>query len=69
MNKNNSKISQIAKKVLGVILIVLGIIGLFLPFLQGWLMIIVGSSLLGSRYIFKLLVKTKKFLRDFFSLK
>lgn len=37
---------RFAKKVLGVILIIIGIIGLFLPFLQGIAMILLGLMLL-----------------------
>lgn len=37
------------KKVVGVILIIFGIIGLFLPILQGILMIIAGLSLIGVK--------------------
>lgn len=36
----------ILRNTLGSILIILGILGLFLPVLQGWLMIFVGVSLL-----------------------
>jgi len=37
-------------KVLGVILVLLGIAGLFLPFLQGVLLILLGLALLGNQY-------------------
>ena len=37
------------KKILGVCLIILGIIGLFLPFLQGILLIIAGLLLIGVK--------------------
>ena len=40
---------KILKKILGVILIIIGIIGIFLPILQGVLMIIAGLFLLGVK--------------------
>ncbi|MFH1831902.1 MAG: PGPGW domain-containing protein [bacterium] len=46
------------KKILGILLILVGIIGLFLPFLQGVLMISAGIILLGNK---KLLTKMHKF--------
>lgn len=65
MNKNN--LIQMIKKdgieliyfVLGVLLIIGGIIGLFLPFLQGILMILAGLYLIGGR---KLVRKIRIFL-------
>ena len=36
-------------KILGILLIVLGIVGLFLPFLQGIAMILLGLALLGNK--------------------
>ena len=38
-----------AKKILGILLIIIGIIGLFLPFLQGIVMILLGVFLLGGK--------------------
>ena len=40
---------KILKKILGVILIIIGIIGLFLPILPGVLVIIAGLFLLGIK--------------------
>ncbi len=37
------------KKIAGIILILVGILGLFLPFLQGVVMIVAGVILLGDR--------------------
>ncbi len=37
------------KMVLGIILIVIGVIGLFLPFLQGIVMILAGTALVGGK--------------------
>lgn len=39
----------ILQKIIGIILIMLGIIGLFLPFLQGILFVIVGLTLLNGK--------------------
>jgi hypothetical protein len=41
----------IGKKIIGGILIVGGVLGLFLPFLQGVAMIIAGAVLLGNKHI------------------
>ncbi|MFH1461532.1 MAG: hypothetical protein ABIF12_01105 [bacterium] len=46
MENNNY---SILKKILGVILIILGILGLFLPFLQGFVFIATGLVLLGNK--------------------
>lgn len=48
-NATKKGVIYYGKKVLGIILIVLGIIGLFLPFLQGIAMILVGIALLGGK--------------------
>ena len=40
---------KIFKKIAGIILIIIGIIGLFLPILQGVLLIIAGMLLLGVK--------------------
>jgi hypothetical protein len=42
------KIFSIGKLILGSLLVVLGVVGLFLPFLQGFLLLFVGGSLLSS---------------------
>lgn len=42
------KIFSIGKLILGSFLVVLGVVGLFLPFLQGFLFLFVGGSLLSS---------------------
>jgi uncharacterized membrane protein YbaN (DUF454 family) len=43
------KVKEIAIWVLGWFFVVLGIIGLFLPFLQGILFIVIGLAILSSR--------------------
>ena len=48
---------EIAKKIIGIIFIVAGIAGLFLPFLQGILMIIIGLLLTGNHKILDWLKK------------
>lgn len=48
-------------KILGLTLVFVGIIGLFLPFLQGVLMILLGGTLLiGKRKTYKILAHFKK---------
>ena len=49
----------IGRKVLGVILIIGGFIGLFLPFFQGIAMIIAGAILLENEFVMK---QAKKFI-------
>jgi uncharacterized membrane protein YbaN (DUF454 family) len=51
-------------KILGVLLIIGGIIGLFLPFLQGVLMITVGFALMGNKTAVKKLAQFKKWLKS-----
>ena len=48
------------KKILGWTLIIIGIIGLFLPILQGILFIIAGSALLGNTRIKDWFVKQQE---------
>ncbi|MBY0353574.1 hypothetical protein K2W90_04390 [Candidatus Babeliales bacterium] len=50
MKKNEiiSFFKRYGKKVAGVVLIVMGVVGIFLPFLQGILMILAGLVLLGN---------------------
>jgi hypothetical protein len=48
MNFNFKHIFECStRKVLGVLIIILGIIGLFVPFIQGILLILLGLGLLG----------------------
>jgi uncharacterized protein YqgC (DUF456 family) len=42
------KIGKISVKVLGVLCIIVGILGLFLPIIQGILLILIGLGLLGD---------------------
>ena len=58
-----NQIIRIAKKIFGMILIIGGILGLFLPFFQGIAMIILGSILLGDKFLIK---KTKKLKKYFY---
>ncbi len=59
------------KKILGMILIIIGIVGLFLPFLQGFLFIATGVVLIGNKKLLKQLkklhIKIKIFLKEKFS--
>ena len=49
----------VLKKILGGILIIVGIIGLFLPFLQGLLMLAAGAALLHNHWLDGLIKKLK----------
>jgi len=48
-NGQNGQFILYARRVLGIVLIVVGILGLFLPFLQGIAMILAGITLIGGR--------------------
>lgn len=52
------------KKISGTSLVVLGIFGLFLPFLQGILMIVAGLTILGDKRIVKLINKWKDIYKN-----
>ena len=58
---------KLLKKILGIFLIVFGVIGLFLPIIQGTLLIIAGLLLLEVKkeQIKKWADKAKKFIRKF----
>ena len=51
------------KKTSGISLVVLGIFGLFLPFLQGILMIVAGLTILGNKQIVNLIKRGKEYFR------
>ena len=53
---------NILKKVMGIILIIFGIIGSFLPFIQGFLLIAIGTMLLGNKWLIKKLKLIKNYL-------
>jgi len=55
-----TKIDSAIKIVFGIVLLIIGITGLLLPILPGWLFIILGISFLGSKRIKKLFQKIKK---------
>ncbi len=54
------------KVFLGIILIIVGIAGLFLPIVQGILFIIAGLALIGAKPVLKKLKKLKDYLVDKF---
>ncbi|MBL7107833.1 MAG: hypothetical protein ISS38_00830 [Candidatus Cloacimonetes bacterium] len=51
------------KKIFGVFLILLGIVGLFLPILQGILLIVAGLTILGDKRMIKLIEQIKEYFR------
>ena len=63
---NGNSLNGGLKVFLGVILIIIGIAGLFLPFLQGILFIIAGLALMGAKPVLKKLKKLKDYLVDKF---
>lgn len=54
----------IGKKVLGVILIIGGILGCFLPFLQGIAMIIAGAVLLENKWVIEKVYQVIDYLKS-----
>ena len=59
--KINDKVLEITKKFLGIILIIGGIFGLFLPFFQGIAMIILGAILFGNKFLIRKIKQIKKY--------
>jgi len=57
----------IIKKIAGIVLILIGIPGLFLPILQGVLFITTGVILLGNKSLLKKLKAIKNYIISFFS--
>ena len=60
--KNNLLI--IIKKITGIILIIIGIIGSFLPFIQGFLLIIIGTILLENKWLLNKLKNLKIWIKS-----
>lgn len=62
--RSKSEIWDIIKKTLGIVFIVIGVIGLFLPLLQGILLILIGLALYNNkkigRYITENIEKAKR---------
>lgn len=55
------RVFDVAKKILGVVAILLGLAGLVFPILPGWLLIFVGLELLGIQIVF--FEKIKEYVR------
>jgi uncharacterized protein YqgC (DUF456 family) len=55
------------KKILGILLILIGLIGLIFPIMQGWIFIFLGLALLGNKriknFFSELWKKTKKTIK------
>lgn len=54
------------KKILGLILIILGIPGLFLPLIPGLILIVTGIILIGNKKLLEKLKKLKNYLKEKF---
>lgn len=66
MAKNRSKLT-VARIFLGILFLIIGVIGLILPILQGWFFLILGASFLGwkiEKKALRKLFKDPEFLRD-----
>jgi len=53
------------KKIIGVILILLGLLGGIVPLVHGWLLILLGLALLESAYVDKQVKRAKKLFASF----
>jgi len=58
--KKKNRVWEIIKKITGIILIIIGIIGLFLPLLQGILLILIGLALFHNQNIKEYILKKVK---------
>lgn len=56
--------NNILRKTVGVLLIILGIIGLFIPFVSGWFFIFIGLVVLESNYLKNIIEKIKLRLKQ-----
>lgn len=52
VSRKKERYFDIAKKALGVIAIIVGLLGLVFPILPGWILIFVGLELLGIQILF-----------------
>jgi len=59
MNVDN-KIYKFLKKFIGVVSVIVGIFGLFLPLLQGVLLIVLGLSFLENKYVLEYFNRFRK---------
>lgn len=58
----NKRVIGIVRTVAGIILIIIGISGIFLPILPGWILIFVGIELLGIQLVF--VERIKRFVKE-----
>jgi len=61
--RRENKIGNLTKKILGIIFVIVGIAGLFLPIIQGILLIVVGLALYHDKSIREILKKAIKKLK------
>lgn len=59
-DKNKNKIWSLIKKIFGIIFIIVGIAGLFLPFLEGILFILLGLALYHNESIKDVILNLRK---------
>ena len=62
-SKNNNFLINGTRKILGILFIIAGIIGLFVPILQGIALIVVGGALLQNKYLLKKLKDLKVYFK------
>jgi len=55
------EILRISRIVFGILLVLIGIVGVFMPILPGWILIFVGIELVGIQLVF--LDKIKKYVK------
>lgn len=62
MHNDKNSIATFLKKALGITLIVIGVIGLFVPILQGIALIAAGALLLNNSYVAKKIAQLRAWL-------
>ena len=61
--RSGNEIWDLTKKLLGIIFIIVGVAGLFLPFLQGILFILIGLALYHNKNLKEVILKIKDKLK------
>jgi len=61
INPMYKEILRISRIVFGILLVLIGIVGVFMPILPGWILIFVGIELVGIQLVF--LDKIKKYVK------
>ena len=65
IKKNKNIILDVIKKIIGALLILIGLTGIILPILPGWIFIILGLGLITNKHLKELIEETKKQWKNF----